>query len=217
MYSTSPLALAARTSPPWSTRTDSRPAAGLWPRVWHMPARKRPGPAEAAAASRILLDELAGGRDLSDIAAEMAALHPRHDTFPGEVFLRIAADALGWCGARRADPVPLEGLRERFLAGCSFRGRERSRLQYAVLAAAAISGGAEPDLLDEVACWQTDDFWLYAMYAAAAFIGLAADRAGVPVSRVCRELENYGPASRLADGTKEGVRWRGPGCRSAWT
>ena len=163
-----------------------------------MTARKRPGPGEAAAATGILLDGLAGDRELLDIAADLAALHPRYDTFPGEVFLRVAADALGWCGASRADPVPLEGLRERFLAGCSFRGRERNKLQYAVLAAAAISGGAEPDLLDEMAWWQTDDFWQYAMYAAAAFIRLAADRAGAPVSRVCRELRDTGPASRSA-------------------
>jgi hypothetical protein len=163
-----------------------------------MPASKRPGPAEAAAATRILLDGLAKDWDLSDIGAELAALHPRNDTFPGEVFLRIAADALAWCGASRADPVPLERMRERFLAGCSFRGRERSRLQYAVLAAVAIGGGAEPDLLDEVAWWQTDDFWQYAMYAAVGFIRLAADRAGVPVSRVCRELADTGPASRPA-------------------
>jgi hypothetical protein len=164
-----------------------------------MPARRRPGPAEAAAATGILLDRLAEDRDLSDIAAELAPLHPRNDTFPGEVFLQVAADALGWCGASRADPVPLEGMRERFLSSCSFRGRERRKLQYVILAAAAISGGAEPDLLDEVAWWQTDDFWQYAMYAAVAFIGQAADRAGVPVSRVCRELANAGLASSPAD------------------
>jgi hypothetical protein len=163
-----------------------------------MPARKRPGPAEAAAADRMLLDGLAGDRDLPDIAAELAVLHLRNDTFPGEVFLRVAADALGWCGASRADPVLLEGMRERFLAGCSVRGRDKGKLQYAVLAAAAIGGGAEPDLPDEVAWWQTDDFWQYAMYAAVAFIGMAADRAGVPVSQVCRELGNTGPASRPA-------------------
>jgi hypothetical protein len=157
-----------------------------------MPARKRPGPAEAAAATRMLLSGLAEGRDLSGIAAELAPVHPRDDTFPGEVFLRVAA--LGWCGASRADPVPLEGIRERFLAGYAFRGRERARLQYAILAAAAIGGGAGPDLLDEVAWWQADDFWQYAMYAAAALIGLAASRAGVPVSRVCRELRGAGPA-----------------------
>ena len=165
-----------------------------------MSARKRPGAAEAAAVARVLLDGPARGRDLPDIAAELAVLHSRNDTFAGEVFLRIAAEALAWSGASRADPVPLEGMRDRFLDGSSFRGRERSKLQYAILAAAAISGGAEPDLLDEVAWWQTDDLWQYAMYAAAAFIRLAADRMGVPVSRVCQELQNAGPASVAGEG-----------------
>jgi hypothetical protein len=164
-----------------------------------MPARKLPGPAEAAVATRKLLDGLAEDRDLSDIAAELAPLHPRNNTFPGEVFLRVAADALVWCGASRDDPVPLEGMRERFLAGYSFRGRERGKLQYAILAAAAIAGGAEPDLLDEVVWWQTDDFWQYAMYAAVVFIGLACDRAGVPAAQVCRELRNTGPACRAGE------------------
>jgi hypothetical protein len=168
-----------------------------------MPARKRPGRAEAAAATRILLDGLAGGHDLSAITAELAPSHPPNDTFPGEVLLRVAADALGWCGVSRAEPVSLEGMRERFLAGRSFRGRERRKLQFAILAAAAISGGAEPDLLDEVAWWQTDDFWLYAMYTAVAFIGLAAERAGVPVSQVCRELANSGPAAGAVGAARE--------------
>ena len=78
------------------------------------------------------------------------------------MFLRLAADALDWCGARRADPLPLEGLRERFLPERAFRGRQNAKFQYAVLAAAAVHGGTEPDLLDEVAWWQADDFWQYA-------------------------------------------------------
>ncbi len=49
-------------------------------------------------------------------------------------------------------------------------------------------GGTEPDLLDEVAWWQTDDFWQYALYAAVAYIRAAASRAGAPVRRVCQEL-----------------------------
>lgn len=60
------------------------------------------------------------------------------------------------------------------------------------MAAAALRGGTEPDLLDEVAWWQTDDFWQYALYAAVAFIRLAADRVGVPVSQVCRDLGHAG-------------------------
>jgi hypothetical protein len=57
-----------------------------------------------------------------------------------------------------------------------------------MLAAAAQHGGVEPDLLDEVVWWQTDDFWQYALFAAIAYIRVAADRAGVPVSEVCRGL-----------------------------
>jgi hypothetical protein len=68
-----------------------------------------------------------------------------------EVFLHLAADALEWCGASRAEPLALEGLRERFLPGCGFRGRQNAKLQYAVLAAAAVHGGTEQDSLEEIA------------------------------------------------------------------
>jgi hypothetical protein len=47
---------------------------------------------------------------------------------------------------------------------------------------------AGPDLLDEVASWQTDDFWQYAMYAAIAYIRAAASRAAVPVRQACQDL-----------------------------
>jgi hypothetical protein len=53
---------------------------------------------------------------------------------------------------------------------------------------AALCGGAEPDLLDEVAWWRTDDFWQYALFAAIAYIRIAADRANVPVHQVSQEL-----------------------------
>ena len=71
---------------------------------------------------------------------------------------------------------------------CSFRGRQNKKLQFAVLAAAALHGGTEPDLLDEVAWWQTDDFWEYALFAAVAYIRAAANRAGVPTAQACQEL-----------------------------
>jgi hypothetical protein len=53
---------------------------------------------------------------------------------------------------------------KRFLPGCAFRGRQNKKLQFAILAAAALRGGTEPDLLDEVAWWHTDDFWQYALF-----------------------------------------------------
>jgi hypothetical protein len=154
----------------------------------HMPGRKRPTPKDAATARRALLDGLADDADIFEVLGGLASLHPRNDTFPGEVFLRLAADALEWCGASRAEPLPLEGLREQFLPECAFRGRQNAKLQYAVLAAAAVHGGTEPDLLEEVAYWQADDFWRYAMYAAVAYIRAAASRAGVPVRQACQDL-----------------------------
>jgi hypothetical protein len=114
------------------------------------------------------------------------------------VFFHLAADALNWCVASQADPLPLERLRERFLPECAFRGRENTKLQYAVLAAAALRGGTEPDLLDEVARWQTDEFWQYALFAA---------RSGYPAAAVSRSPS--GPAIAMAmPGTSRLVIWR---------
>jgi len=158
------------------------------PYLGDMSARKRPTPEDTVTARRVLLDGLARDADIVELVSELAPLHPRDNTFPGEVFLHLAADALDWCGASRADPLPLEGLRERFLPECTFRGRQNTKLQYAVLAAAALEGGTEPDLLEEVAWWQTDDFWQYALFAAVAYIRAAASRAGVPVRQACQDL-----------------------------
>jgi hypothetical protein len=158
-----------------------------------MPGRKPPTDQDAATARRVLLDGLSRDTDIFEVLSRLEPLHPRNDTFPGEVLLRLAADPLAWCGASRAQPLPLEGLQERYLPECAFRGRQNAKLQYAVLAAAAVHGGAEPDLLEEVAYWQADDFWRYAAYAAVAYIRAAADRAAVPVPQVCQELDRgYG-------------------------
>jgi hypothetical protein len=153
-----------------------------------MAARKRPTPEDAAAARRILLDGLARDADIFELLSQLAPLHPRDNTFPGEVLLRLAADALDWCGASRAEPLTLEGIQERFLPECTFRGRQNKKLQYAVLVAAALRGGTDPDLLDEVAWWQTDDFWQYALFATVAYIRAAASRADAPVRQVCQDL-----------------------------
>jgi hypothetical protein len=153
-----------------------------------MPVRKRPASEDAVTARQTLLDGLACDADIFELLSELAPLHPRDNTFPGEVFLHVAADALDWCRASQADPLPLEGLRERFLPECTFRGRQNKKLQYAVLAAAALHGGTEPGLIDEVAWWQTDDFWQYALFAAVAYVRAAASRAGVPVRQACQDL-----------------------------
>ena len=164
-----------------------------------MPARNLPTPQDAATARRILLNGLARDSEVSELVGELAPLHPRNNTFPGEVFLHVAVDVLDWCGASRADPLALEGMRERFLPECAFRGRQNKKLQFAILAAAALRGGAEPDLLDEVAWWQTDDFWQYALYAAVGLYprrrwpSRRAGAPGMPGTGPAR-----GPAARMS-------------------
>ena len=60
-----------------------------------MAARKRPTPEDAATARHILLAGLARDADIFELLSQLAPLHPRDDTFPGEILLRLAADALG--------------------------------------------------------------------------------------------------------------------------
>jgi hypothetical protein len=60
-------------------------------------------------ARRVLLDGLARDADIVEVLSGLAPLYPRNDTFPGEVFLHLAGDALQWCGVGRAEPLPLEG------------------------------------------------------------------------------------------------------------
>ena len=88
-----------------------------------MAARKRPTPEDTVTARRILLDGMARDADIPGLVTELAPLHPRNDTFPGEVFLRLAADALDRCGASREQPLTLEGIREQHLPECTVRGR----------------------------------------------------------------------------------------------
>ena len=139
-------------------------------------AGKGPTDQDGAEAIRRLLSGLARGDDVFGLAAAIEELHPPHNTFPGEVFMRLSGDALEVAGVGPDDPIPYPGLREKYLAECKFRGRENRKIQFAVLASASARGGIQPDLLDEVAWWQTDDFWWYALAAAVAVIRACADR-----------------------------------------
>lgn len=102
--------------------------------------------------------------------------------------MRLAADALEAGGVDRDHPIPYEGLRETHLPECEFRGRENRKIQYAILSSASVRGGLEPDLLDEVVWWGTDDYWRYALLAAVALIRATTERKGMPVGDLVEEL-----------------------------
>ena len=44
-------------------------------------------------ARQTLLDGLARDADIFELVSKLAPLHPRNNTFPGEVFLHLAGDA----------------------------------------------------------------------------------------------------------------------------
>ena len=139
-------------------------------------AKKSPTDRDRADAVSSLLSGLVRGDDLFALAAAIEHLHPRHNTFPGEVFLRLCVDALDLAGVAGDNPIAYEGLLDKHLPEHRFRGRAHRKIQFAVLAGAAARGGIEPDLLDEVVQWQSDDFWWYALSATVAVIRACAER-----------------------------------------
>jgi hypothetical protein len=141
-------------------------------------------------AIRLALAGIARGGDVNGVLRDLVGLHPKHSTFPVEVFLELGADALRLAGVSRDRPLEYEGLFDRFLAECSFRGRSQNeRRHYALRAIAMIHGGVRPDLLDDTYWWgDIEDFWSYAFFALTICVRAAADRLGEPVADVARRL-----------------------------
>ena len=153
--------------------------------------KSRPGAQDRLNAIRIALQGIASNVDPLDVAPALAALHPVNNTFPGEVLLVLAADALEEAGASRDHPVTYERIRERFLPEIEFRGwAEHHKSHYALQAAVMIHRGVEPDLLGEVTWWNRDDLWLWSLYALVIYLRVAAERTGTSVRVVCQSVAN---------------------------
>ena len=153
-------------------------------------SKHRSTPEQAVQAVECLLDALATGSDIFDALDLIGPLHPKNNTFPGEVFMRLAARALAEGGVSPGSPISQEGLIDRYLAEATFRGRQNQKIRYAVLVAAATHAGVEVDLLDEVAYWDSDDFWSYSALAAAAWIRAVADDRGLPPAEMVQRLRD---------------------------
>jgi hypothetical protein len=152
-------------------------------------AKKRPGDEERTEAIKVALGGLSDGADLGQLVFALRELHPRNNTFPGEVLLELAADAIEESGASRSDPIDYEDIRARYIPEAEFRGRnEHHKSHYALHAAAMIRAGVQPDLLGEIYWWNTDDLWEYALYAFVVYVRVAAERSGRSVAEVCARL-----------------------------
>jgi hypothetical protein len=148
---------------------------------------KRPASEDRAEALRRFLVGLARGDDANQLSSEIADLHVRYNTFPGEVFVELAAEALDVVGSKRADVVVFRELLSRHLPEVEFRGKEHRRIQYAVLTPFAVRGGHEPDLLDEVTYW-IEQYWQFALFGAVAIVRECAERSGTPIETFVSEL-----------------------------
>ena len=161
-------------------------AGGL--RSWAV-AKKRPTSDDRVEAMQIALSGIAGESDPVDLASNLQPLHPKNNTFPGEVLLGLAADAIELSGATRENPIGYEGIRDRYLPELVFKGKSQHRKShFALRAAAMIRAGVEPDLLDEVIWWDSDDLFVWSLYALIIYARLAAERTSTSVAEVCEQL-----------------------------
>jgi hypothetical protein len=127
--------------------------------------------------------------DADSIMEQLAALHPRNNTFPAEVLLELAAEAIEESGASPVEPIQYEGICESHLPEYHFRGKsQQHKSHYALMAAAMIRAGVYPDLLDEAYGWGIDDIWTYAFYALVLYGRVAAERTGHSLEDIATTL-----------------------------
>jgi hypothetical protein len=158
-----------------------------------MAPNKQPTPEDRSDAIQIALTGLASGEDPDETIAKLGDLHIRYNTFPAEELLELASDAIDASGATAADPIDLEGIRERFLPDYPFSGKtQHYKSKYAISAAAMIHGGVYPDLLDDAAWWQADDLWTYSFFAFLIYVRVAAERTGQSAEEVARSIHQGG-------------------------
>lgn len=150
----------------------------------------QPTAEEGAQAVDWLLGALETDSDILGALGQISSLHPKNNTFPGEVFIRLAERALAEGGVSPSRPISEDGSLRKFLPELDLQGWENQKFRSALIAGAAAHAGVEVDLLEDIVWWRTDDFWRYAGLAAVAWIrAVAADR-DVPLRELCRRLRN---------------------------
>jgi hypothetical protein len=138
---------------------------------------------------RLTLGGVAAGREFGDVARDLEPLHPKNNTFPGEVLLELAADAIEESGASRQAPLETEGIRERLLPEDRAHTKaQHYKVEFAFRAAAMIRAGVDPALLEEVGWWREDDLWFWSLEALVLYLRAASERSGASVSDVCQRI-----------------------------
>ena len=143
-------------------------------------------------AVRLALLGLVSGESHDSITDRLGELHVPNNTFPAEVFLELAADAIAESGVNQVEPIEYEGIRERYLPEYEFSGKlQQHKSHYTLTAAAIIRAGIYPDLLDEANGWGVEDMWRYAFYALVAYARVASERTGRTLEEVATALAEH--------------------------
>jgi hypothetical protein len=161
----------------------------LRPSVLVMASGTRPTDEDYTSAARLGLLGVAEGPAPDSIMERLAGLHPHNNTFPAEVLLELAAEAIAESGASPTEPIQYEGMRDRYLPDYQFRGKsQQHKSHYALMAAAMIRAGVYPDLLDEAHGWGLEDMWEYAFYALVLYARVAAERTRRPPAAIATAI-----------------------------
>jgi hypothetical protein len=105
-----------------------------------MAKQTRLATAERTTVIRAALSGISGDLELGELAAQLTPLHPKNNTFPGEVLLELAADAIEEAGATRERPLEFESIRK----GHRPEDRARTKAQHQQGRVCAAGGGDGP-------------------------------------------------------------------------
>ena len=109
-----------------------------------MAEQKGPTAEDRAMAIRLALSGIAEDMELGELAALLEPLHPRNNTFLGEVLLELAADAIEEAAATRRRPLEFEAIRNRHLPEDRAHTKaQHHRAEYALRAEAMVRVGAD--------------------------------------------------------------------------
>lgn len=142
-----------------------------------------------AAAQHAFLTALRQGATLADIEAEVRRTSAKGST-PDVAVLEVAVAAMDLAGVDRTRPLPKAELMNRHLPEIQFRNQRalQERTTYALNAVAAIRGGLEPDIVEDMYWWHTRDIVQYAVLAAVAYVRASAERRDQPMTEFIDEV-----------------------------
>jgi hypothetical protein len=141
------------------------------------------------AAQQALLVALRGGADLAAVEAAVRRTARKGFT-PDIAALQVGVAAMDLAAVDRARPLEKADLITRHLAEIEFQNQRalQERTAYAINAVAALRGGLQPDIVNDMYWWRTRDIVEYAVLAAVAYVRACADRRGQSVDAFAEAL-----------------------------